>query len=87
LLFSPPNKRWSTAVSLAKMVALAVSAYRRNRGVEIPSWVDALRFKAEKSLYLEINSLLEKLNRLESQLNSWRDYKAILTASGNAAQE
>jgi hypothetical protein len=82
LPFSPPNKLRSTAVSVAKMVALAVSAYRRNRSVEIPAWVDALRFKSEKSLYLEINALLEQLNRLESQLESWRDYKAILTTSG-----
>jgi hypothetical protein len=86
LPFSPANKLRSTAVSVAKMVALAVSAYRRNRSVEIPAWVDALRFKSEKSLYPEINSLLEKLNRLESQLESWRDYKAILTTSGKALE-
>jgi len=42
-----------------------------------------LRFSSEEDLYLEINSLLEQVNRLESQARSWRDYKGILTTSGS----
>ncbi|MGH7847837.1 MAG: hypothetical protein ACREQW_22065 [Candidatus Binatia bacterium] len=82
LPFSPPDKKWPTAVSVVKSVALAISQYRRQRIIEIPSWVDEMRFRSEEALYLQINSLLEKVNRLESQLESWRDYKAILTTSG-----
>lgn len=51
--------------------------------MEIPVWVDELRFKGEESLYVEFNSLLEKTNRLESQLESWKDFKGVLTTSGN----
>jgi hypothetical protein len=82
LPFHPPDKNASTALSVAKTVVRAISEYRRSRIVEIPSWVDELRFKSEEELYLEINSLLEKANKLESQLLSWRDYKSILTTSG-----
>ena len=42
-----------------------------------------MRFSSEEDLYLEINSLLEQVNRLESQARSWRDYKGILTTSGS----
>jgi hypothetical protein len=82
LPFSPPNKKWPTAVSAVRSLALAISRYRQRRVIEIPSWVDEIRFKSEESLHLEINSLLEKVNRLETQAESLRDYKAILTTSG-----
>ncbi len=84
LPFYPPDKKWSTAVSIAKTAAHAISNYRRKRAIEIPSWVDEIRFQGEEALYLKINSLLEKVNRLESELESWRDYKGILTTSGIA---
>jgi hypothetical protein len=74
----------SDALSIVKTVTRSIVDYRRNRIVEIPHWVDDMRFKSEENLYLEINSLLEKVNRLESQLFSWRDYKSILTTSGSA---
>ncbi len=82
LPFHAPKRDWSTALSVAKAVVLAISDYRRKHVVEIPAWLDEWRFKGEESLYIEINSLLEKTNRLESQLESWKDYKAILTTSG-----
>lgn len=64
-------------------MARAAAQYRTNRVVEIPHWVDELKFKNEDDLYVEINSLLEKVNRLESQLLSWKDYKSILVTSGS----
>jgi hypothetical protein len=82
LPFRPKEKNWSTAVSIAKTVSQAISSYRRNRVIEIPDWVDEIRFQNEEALYLKINSSLENVNRLESELESWRDYKGILTTSG-----
>lgn len=82
LPFSPRKRDWRTAKSAVETVVQAVTEYRGNRIIEIPAWVDDLRFTNEEALYLEINSLLEKVNRLESQQQSWRDYKAILTTSG-----
>jgi hypothetical protein len=48
----------------------------------VPDWVDDFHFKSEEPLYLELIDLLGKLNRLESELASWKDYKAILASSG-----
>jgi hypothetical protein len=84
LPFDPPARTWKSAVAIAKTIGLAVSRYRQKWSVVIPNWIDELRFKSEEALYLQINSLLEKVNRLENQLDSWRDYKAILTTSGGA---
>ncbi len=84
LPFRPPDKKWSTALSIAKLAVHAIFNYRRNRVIEIPEWVDEIRFHNEEALYLEINSSLERANRLESELESWRDYKGILTTSGVA---
>jgi hypothetical protein len=83
LPFHSTRKDSSTALAIAQTVARSITQYRKNRIVEIPRWVDELKFKNEEGLYLEINSLLEKVNRLESQLLSWKDYKGILTTSGN----
>lgn len=83
LPFQASDKSWSTALSVAKTVAGAIVTYRRSRISEIPDWVDGLRFRSEQDLYLEINSLLEQVNRLESQVRSWKDYKGILTSSGS----
>lgn len=81
LPFLTEESTWPTAVAVAETVAEAVTRYRSRRIAEIPAWVDALRFKTEKDLYREINALLEKVNRLESELLSWRDYKSVLTIS------
>ena len=81
LPFHSRRKDFPTALAIAQTVARSISQYRNNRIVDIPRWVDELKFKNEEDLYLEINSLLEKVNRLESQLLSWKDYKSILTTS------
>jgi hypothetical protein len=83
LPFETSDKNWPTALSVAKMVAGAITAYRRSRISDIPDWVDEFRFRSEEDLYLEINSLLEQVNRLESQVRSWKDYKGILTTTGS----
>ncbi|HZD40175.1 MAG TPA: hypothetical protein VE131_05600, partial [Terriglobales bacterium] len=82
LPFTAHDRTRDTVSAVSKAVAHAVRRYRQKWTVELPTWVDFLRFKGEESLYQEINSLLEKTNRLEKQLDSWRDYKAILTTSG-----
>ena len=83
LPFQTSNKDWPAALSVAKAVAGAVVSYRRSRISNIPDWVDELRFKSEEDLYLRINSLLERINRLEGQVRSWKDYKGILTTAGS----
>jgi hypothetical protein len=83
LPFQTLNKDRQAAEAVTMAVVRAVTQYRTNRVMEIPYWVDELKFKSEDDLYLEINSLLEKVNRLESQLLSWKDYKSILVTSGS----
>ncbi|GEM_PF-2451485 len=82
LPFRTNEKSWTTARNAVRAAAQAIVRYRQSRIVEIPSWVENIRFRSEEGLYRQINGLLEKVNRLESQLLSWRNYKSILTATG-----
>jgi hypothetical protein len=78
LPFQTSDKNWPTALSVAKMVAGAIVSYTCSRVSDIPDCFDELTFKSEEDLYLKINSLLEQVNRLKSQVGSWKDYKGIL---------
>ena len=82
LPFKPAKKNEQTETATIKAITKAIVGYRRRRIVEAPHWVDALRFTHEEKLYVEINSFLEKVNSLESELRSWKDYKTIVTTSG-----
>lgn len=83
LPFRSREKSASAALSVAETVARAIVSYRQNRTVKVPSWVGEFKFNNEEKLYLEINALLEKVNQLECQLLSWKEYKVILDASGD----
>src|SRR5581483_9274939 len=83
LPFHTTKRDSSTAKSIVVEVTQAILDYRQKRIVEIPAWADEFQFKSEENLYSEIGSLLEQLNERQSELQSWRDHKAILTTSGD----
>ncbi|HEY1234667.1 MAG TPA: hypothetical protein VGH22_14915 [Candidatus Binatia bacterium] len=82
LPFESSRQTLGVATDILSLLAPAISQYRRDRITTVPDWVDDFHFKSEEPLYLEVNDLLGKLNRLESELASWKDYKAILASSG-----
>ena len=82
LPFESSRPTLGVATDIVSLLAPAISQYRRDRITAVPDWVDDFHFKSEEPLYLEVNDLLGKLNRLESELASWKDYKAILASSG-----
>lgn len=82
LPFALPVKSGPAETSTIKAVTRAIIGYRRKRAIEAPSWVNAFKFKSEEKLYLKINSLLEEVNALESELRSWNDYKTIVATNG-----
>ncbi len=82
LPFESSRTTLGVATDVVSLLAPAISQYRRDRITAVPDWVDDFHFKSEEPLYLEVNDLLGKLNRLESELASWKDYKAILASSG-----
>jgi hypothetical protein len=82
LPFETSERSSDSAVDITRLVSSAIRQYRRYRISEVPHWVDDFHFQSEEALYLEINGLLERVNRLESELASWKDYKGILACSG-----
>jgi hypothetical protein len=82
LPFESSRRTLEVATRVLTLLTAAINRYRRDRIIAVPDWVDEFHFKSEEPLYLEINDLLGKLNRLESELASLKDYKAILASSG-----
>ena len=82
LPFESTRRTLEVATHILTLLTPAINQYRRDRIIAVPDWVDEFHFKPEEPLYLEINDLLGKLNRLESELASLKDYKAILASSG-----
>ena len=82
LPFESTRRTLEVATHILTSLTPAINQYRRDRIIAVPDWVDEFHFKPEEPLYLEINDLLGKLNRLESELASLKDYKAILASSG-----
>jgi hypothetical protein len=82
LPFEASRQTLEMATNVLALLTPAIHQYRRDRIIAVPDWVDDFHFKSEEPLYLEINDLLGKVNRLESELASWKDYKAILASSG-----
>lgn len=72
-----------TVTSVVRTVTRAIFDYRQKRIVEIPDWVDEFQFTLEQELKPKINSFLEQANNLQNELQSWREYKAILTTAGD----
>jgi len=82
LPFETSRHTLEVAHHVLTLLTPAITQYRRDRIIAVPDWVDDFHFNSEQPLYLEINGLLGKVNRLESELASWKDYKAILSSSG-----
>ncbi len=82
LPFHTTRRDASAAGSIARAVAQAIFDYRQKRIVEIPAWVDEFQFGTEQNLRAKIGRLVQQTNKLQSQLESWSGYKAILTTSG-----
>jgi len=70
------------AKELAETVSSAIVDYRHKRLVELPSWVDGFEFGVEQRLQSELRELVEQGSRRQTELLTWRNYKAVLTTAG-----
>lgn len=70
-------------IDLSKCLSYAILNYRKKRRIELPDWVDNLKFKSEIKIEKKINEINEEYTRLTDLLSSWKDYKLILSTSGD----
>ncbi len=68
-------------------VSRAVLDYRQKRIAEVPPWLDDFKFATEETLGSEIESLQKQIADRQGQLQIWRDYKAILSTSGDILKD
>jgi hypothetical protein len=68
-------------------VSTAILDYRQKRIAEVPAWLEDFKFATEEKLGSEIEALQKQTADREGQVRVWRDYKAILSTSGDILKE
>ncbi|MBI4523250.1 MAG: hypothetical protein HY695_05485 [Deltaproteobacteria bacterium] len=72
---------------IATEVSGAILDYRQKRIGEVPAWLDEFKFATEDKLGSEIEALQKQIAEREGQIQAWKDYKAILSTSGDILKE
>ena len=67
---------------LAALVITSILDYRSKKIIELPEWLNKFEFNAEIGLKQELEELSKKFIDTEAKLNSWKNFKSILTTSG-----
>ena len=67
---------------LLSSVIRGIVAYKQRNDLYLPDWVESIEFQAEKRLAQAISEGEARLGALKQEAMVWRNYKAILTASG-----
>ncbi len=83
LPFHTTKREVVTLNLIATEVARAILDYRQKRIAEVPTWVDEFKFTTEEKLGSEIEALQKQIADWEGQLQIWKDYKGILSTSGD----
>lgn len=83
LPFHTTKKDGNTCCSIVSLVAKAVQDYRQKRIAEVPEWLNEFVFNEEENLQTQLESLRKQINNFEGQIQSWRNYKLIVTSSGD----
>src|SRR3972149_20082 len=83
LPFHTTNTDAAGARNLVGLVAESVVAYRQKVIIELPDWVHALSFATEERLLEERSALQKQLVDVDKAIETWRNHKAILVASGD----
>jgi hypothetical protein len=82
LPFHSTHKTQETANEIVELITEAVLDYRQKNAIPLPGWLDEMRFEPEKRLAGDLALTLERLAQLQTELQEWKLYKAVLTTSG-----
>jgi hypothetical protein len=72
---------------IATEVSSAILDYRQKQIAEVPAWLDEFKFATEEKLGSEIDALQKQIADREGQIQIWKDYKAILSTSGEILKQ
>ena len=68
-------------------ISRAILDYRQKRIAEVPTWLEEFKFATEEKLSSEIEALQKQIADRAGQVRIWRDYKAILSTSGDLLKD
>jgi hypothetical protein len=77
----------STLNLIVTEVSTAILDYRQKRIAEVPAWLDEFKFATEEKLDSEVDALQKQIADRKGQIQTWRDYKAILITSGDLLKD
>lgn len=76
------NKGRTEVISLVTKCADAILEYRRRNELYLPPWIESIEFDTEKRLSDEIKNLEDRVIQGREEMDKWRRFKGILSASG-----
>ncbi len=87
LPFRQRGKSAEEAQELCLSITKAILGYRTDWVAQIPPWADDIMFHREQELGAMIARQKEDLVALRSELDGWKQHKAVLTASGERLRQ
>lgn len=72
---------------LIQLVADSIIAYKIKHDKVVPEWLGSFQFSKEAELENKIETLLRETEQLDIELRTWKDYKTILSTSGDHLKE
>ncbi|WP_022666746.1 hypothetical protein [Desulfospira joergensenii] len=87
LPFHTTNYSQKNCEELLLELISAISDYLQKRIQEIPEWVSEFEFQEEDRLKEKINSLMKDITNIQKELKQYRNYKGILTQSGDTLKD
>lgn len=87
LPFHTTNYSLTSCEDLISELIKALSDYLIKRIQEVPEWVSEFEFGEEATLHDKINDLFKEITELQKELKQYKNYKGILTQSGDTLKD
>lgn len=82
LQFHTIHKQEENLLTLSEILSRSIINYRAKRIIDLPDWADDFKFNTEFSLENKIEKINEEYTILSNDLNIWKNFKLMLTTSG-----
>jgi hypothetical protein len=87
LPFHTTNFSLTSCEDLISELTKALSDYLIKRIQEVPEWVSEFQFGEEAELHNKINDLFKEITELQKELKQYKNYKGIITQSGDTLKD
>jgi len=83
LPFQPTSTKDEMIIEVSTLLGNSINSYLLKTSTTLPEWTNEFQLQREINLIEEINVTNQKLNTIKEKLKGIRDYKLLLTTSGD----